>query len=109
MDHEVSAPTPSTGSAVRTPALGGVPWHEQVRSDQATTGADQALDERGGDGERRVGRHFEGTTRETEIGRVGANDLHVALIELIPQVGSALCMQLNGDNACACRHQRTGY
>ena len=35
----------SAGSPVRTPALGGVPWHDKVRSDQTTTGADQALDE----------------------------------------------------------------
>jgi predicted transcriptional regulator len=63
-----------------------MPRHEEVRSDQTTTGADQALDERRGDPERRVRHHFEGTARETEIGRVGANDRHVALIELVPQL-----------------------
>ncbi len=45
MDHEVAVPAFSAGSAVRTPALGGVPWHEKVRSYQTTTGADEALDE----------------------------------------------------------------
>jgi hypothetical protein len=62
-----------------------MPRHEEVRSDQATTGAGQALEERRGDPERRVRHHFEGTARETEIGRVGANDRHVALIELVTQ------------------------
>jgi hypothetical protein len=40
MNHEVSVPAVSTGRTVRTPAPGDVPWHEKVRSDQTTTGAD---------------------------------------------------------------------
>jgi hypothetical protein len=76
-----------------------MPRHEKVRSDQTATGADQALDEGRGDPEWRVRHHFEGSAGETEIGRVGANDRHLALIELIPQGGSALGMQLHGNNA----------
>jgi hypothetical protein len=76
-----------------------MPRHEEVRSDETTPGTDQALYQRRGDPERRVRHHFEGTTRQTEIGRVGANDRHVALIELIPQVRGALWMQFNGNNA----------
>lgn len=99
MDHEVTVPASSAGSVVRAPAPRGMPRHEEVCSNQTTTGADQALYQRRGDPERRVRHHFEGATRETEIGRVGAHDRHVALIELIPQVGGALWMQLNGNNA----------
>ena len=99
MDRQVTVPASSAGSVLRAPALRGMPRHQEVRSDQTTTGADQTLDERRGDPERRVRHHFEGTARETEIGRVGANDRHVALIELIPQVRGALWMQLNGNNA----------
>jgi hypothetical protein len=76
-----------------------MPRHEEVRSDQTATGADQALDEGRGDPERRIRHHFEGTAGETEIGRVGSNDRHVTLIELIPQVRGALGMQLNRHNA----------
>ena len=83
--------------------------HEQVRSDQTATGADQALDERRGDPERRVRHHFEGTARETEIGRVGANDRHLALIELIPQVRGALWMQLDRNNARTGCDERASY
>ena len=52
MDHEVTVPASSAGSVLRAPALRGMPRHEEVRSDQTTTGADQALDERRGDPER---------------------------------------------------------
>jgi hypothetical protein len=86
-----------------------MPRHEEVRSDQTTTGADRALDERRRDPERRVRHHFEGTARETEIGRVGANDLRVALIELIPQVRGARWMQLNRNNARTGRGERASY
>jgi hypothetical protein len=86
-----------------------MPRHEGVRSDQTTTGADQAVDQRCGDPERRVRHHFEGTARETEIGRVGANDRHVALIELVPQVRGALWMQLNRNNARTGRDERASY
>jgi hypothetical protein len=80
--------------------------HEEVRSDQTATGADQTFDERRGDPEWRVRHHFEGTARETEIGGIGANDRHVALIELIPQVRGALWMQLNRNNARTGRDER---
>jgi hypothetical protein len=86
-----------------------MPRHEEVGADQTTTGADQALDQRRGDPERRVGHHFEGTARETELGRIGANDRHHALIEVIPQIRGALWMQLNRDNARAGRDQRGSY
>jgi hypothetical protein len=86
-----------------------MPRHEEVRSDETTTGADQALYQRRGDPERRVRHHFEGTTRETEIGRVGANDRHIALIELIPQVRGAQWMQLDGHNARTGRNERASY
>ena len=109
MDHEVSVPASSAGSVLRAPALRGVPRHEEVRSDQTTTGADQALDEGRGDPERRVRHHFEGTARETEIGRVGVNDRHVASIEHFPQVRGALWVQLNRDNARTGRDERTSY
>ena len=109
MAHEVTVPASSAGSVLRAPALRGMPRHEEVRSDQTTTGADQALDERRGDPERRVRHHFEETARETEIGRVGANDRYVALIELIPQVRGALWMQLNRNNARTGRDERAGY
>jgi hypothetical protein len=109
MDHEVTVPASSAGSVLRAPALRGMPRHEEVRSDQTTTGADQALDERRGDPERRVRHHSEGTARETEIGRVGANDRHVALIELIPQVRGALGMQLIRNNARTGRDERASY
>ena len=106
MNHEVTVPASSAGSVLRAPALRGMPRHEEVRSDQTTTRADQALDERRGDPERRVRHHFEGTARETEIGRVGANDRHVALIELIPQVRGSRWMQLNRNNERAGRGER---
>jgi hypothetical protein len=80
------------GRVPQAPALRGMPRHEEVRSDETTTGADQALDERRGDPEWRVRHHFEGAARETKIGRVGANDRHVALIELTPQGRGALRM-----------------
>jgi hypothetical protein len=99
MDHEVTVPAASAGSASRAPALRGMPRDKEVRSDQTTTRADQALYERRGDRERRVRHHFEGAARETEIGRVGANDRHVALMELSPQVRGAPWMQLNRNNA----------
>lgn len=83
--------------------------HKEVRSDQTTTGAYQALDERRGDPERRVRHHFEGTARETEFGRVGSNGRHVALIELIAQVRGALWMQLNRNNARTGRDERASY
>jgi hypothetical protein len=86
-----------------------MPRHQDVRPDQATTRANQALDERRGDPERRVRHHFERTTRESEIGGVGANDRHVELTELIPQVRGALWMQLNRDNARTGRGERTSY
>jgi hypothetical protein len=53
--------------------------------------------------------HSEGTARETEIGRVGANGRHVALIELIPQVRGALWMQLDRINARTGRDERASY
>ena len=90
MDHEVTVPASSAGSVLRAPALRGMPGHDEIRSGQTTTRADQTLDERRGDPEGRVRHHFEGTARETEIGCVGANDRHVAFIELIPQVRGAL-------------------
>ncbi len=98
MDHEITVPASSARGVLRAPALRGMPRHDEVRTNQATTRADQALDQRRGDPERRVRYHFEWAARETEIGRVGANDRHVALIELIPQVRGALCMQLNRNN-----------
>ena len=109
MDHEVTVPASSAGSVLRAPALRRMPRYEEVRSDQTTTGADQALDERRGDPERRVRHHFEGTARESETGRVGANDRHVTLIELIPQVRGALWMQLNRNNARTGGDERTSY
>src|ERR1035441_2439251 len=109
MGHEVNVPASSAGSVLRAPALRGMPRHEEVRSDQTTTGADQALDERRRDPERRIRHHFEGTARETEIGRVGANDRHIALIELVPQVRGALWMQLNRNNARTGRDERASY
>lgn len=109
MDHEFTVPASSAGSVVRAPALRGMPWHEEVRSDQTATGADQPLYERRGDPERWVRHHFEWTARETEIGRVGANDRHVALIELIPQVLGALWMQLNRNNSCTGRDESASY
>lgn len=109
MDHEVGSPACSAGSMCGAPALRGMPRHEEVRSDQTTTRADQALDERRGDPERRVRHHFEGTAGETKIGRVGANDRHVALIELIPQARGALWMQLNRNNACTRRGEGASY
>jgi hypothetical protein len=109
MDHEVTVPASSAGSVLRAPALCRMPRHEQVRSDQTTTGADQALDERSGDPERRVRHHLEGTARESETRRVGANDRHVALIELIPQVRGALWMQLNRNNARTGGDERASY
>ncbi len=84
MDHEVTLPAPSARGALRAPTLRGVRWHEEVGSDQTTTGADQALDERRDDPERWVRHDFEGAARETEIGCVGVNDRHVAPIELLP-------------------------
>ena len=54
MDRQFAVPASSARSALRAPALGGVQRHEQVRSDQTATGADQALDERRGDPERRI-------------------------------------------------------
>jgi hypothetical protein len=45
--------------------------------------------------------------RRRSVG-VGTNDRHVASIELIPQVGGALRMQLDGHHACACRDERSG-
>jgi hypothetical protein len=36
------------------------------------------------------------------------DDRDVALIELIPQLRGALCMQLNCDNACTCRDECAG-
>lgn len=45
MDNEVAVPAFSARIPVRTPALGGVPWHDKFRSDQTTTEAEQALDE----------------------------------------------------------------
>jgi hypothetical protein len=86
-----------------------MPRHEQVRTDQATPRAHQALDERRGDRERRVRHHLEGTARQTEIGRVGTNDPHVASIELTSQVGGALWMQLNRDDARPGRDERSSY
>jgi hypothetical protein len=109
MDREVTAPASSSGSVVRVPALRGMPRHDEVRSDQMTARADQTFDERRGDPERRVRHHFEPTERETEIGPVGANDRHVALIELISQVPGALRMQLNRHNARTRRHERASY
>ena len=82
---------------------------KDIRSDQTTTGADQALDEGRGDAERRVRHHFEGTAREREIGRVGANGRHVALIELIPRVRGALWMQINRNNVRSSRGERASY
>ena len=98
MDHEITVPTSSARGILRAPAPRGMPWHEEVRSDQTTARADQALDERRGDPERRVRHHFERAAREAEIGHVSANDCHVALIELIPQIRGALWMQLNRNN-----------
>jgi hypothetical protein len=109
MDHEVTVPATSAGSRLRTPALRGVPRHKEVGADQTTTGADQALNERRGDPERRVGHHFEGAARETEIGSIGGNDRHGAWIEVIPQVRGALWMQLNGDNVRAGRDEGASY
>lgn len=109
MDHEVSVPASSAGSVVRAPSLCGMARHKEVRLDQTTAGADQAFDERRGDSERRVRYHFEGTARETEIGRVGANDRHGPSIELLPQVGSALWMQLNRNNVRTGCDQRASY
>jgi hypothetical protein len=86
-----------------------MPWDEQVRSDQTTARADQALYERRGDPERRVRHHFEGAARETEIGRVCANDRHVALMEPIPQVRGALWMQLNRNNGRTGGDERARY
>lgn len=109
MDHEVTTPASSAGSVWRIPALRGMPRHDEVCSDQTTTRADQALDERRGDPERRVRHHFEGTTRKTEIGRIGAHDRHVASIELIPQVRGTLWMQLDRDDARSDGGERAGY
>ena len=109
MDREVTVAASSAGSVLRAPALRVMPRHEEVRSDQTTTGADQALDERRGDPKRRARHHFEATVRETEIGRVGANDRHVALIELIPQVRGALWMALNRNNARTGRGESASY
>jgi hypothetical protein len=86
-----------------------MPRHEEIRSNQTTTRADQALDERRGDPERRVRHHFEGTERETEIGRVSANDRHVAFIELIPQVRGPLWVQLDRDYARTSGGERASY
>ena len=108
MDHEVTTPASSAGSVWRIPALRGMPRHDEVCSDQTTTRADQALDERRGDPERRVRHHFEGTTRKTEIGRIGAHDRHVASIELIPQVRGTLWMQLDRDDARSDGGERGG-
>jgi len=83
--------------------------HDQVRSDQPATGTDQALDERRGDTERRIRHHFKGAARETEIGRVGPNDRHLGLIELIPQVRGAVWMQLDCNNARTGGDERAGY
>lgn len=84
-----------------------MPRHEEVRPDQTAARADQALDQRRGDPERRIRYHFEGTARETEIGRIGANDRHVVLIELISQIRGTLWMQLNGHNPRVGRDERT--
>jgi hypothetical protein len=86
-----------------------MPRHEKVGSDQTTAWADQALYQRRGDPERWVRHHFEGATREKEIGCVGANDPHVALMELIPQVRGALWMQLNRHNARTGRDEGASY
>jgi hypothetical protein len=86
-----------------------MPRHEEVRPDQTTTWADQTLDERRGDTKRRVRHHLEGSARETEVGRVGANDRHGALIELVPEVRGALWMQLDRDNARAGRDESASY
>ena len=109
MDHEVTVPSFPAGSVLRAPALRCMPRYEEVRSDQTTTGADQALDERRGDPERRVRHHFEGTARESETGGVGANDRHVALTELIPQVRGALWMQFNRNDARTGGDERASY
>ena len=69
MDHEITVPTSSARGILRAPAPRGMPWHEEVRSDQTTARADQALDERRGDPERRVRHHFERAAREAEIGQ----------------------------------------
>ena len=53
MNHEATVPA-SSARSVLAPALRGMPRHKEVRSDQTTTGAEQALDERRGDPERRV-------------------------------------------------------
>jgi hypothetical protein len=47
--------------------------------------------------------------RETEIGRVGANDRQVALTELFPQVRGAPWMQLNRGNGRHGRGRRASY
>jgi hypothetical protein len=109
IDRQFALPASSAGSALRAPALGGMPRHEQVRSDQTATGADQALDERRGDPERRIRNHFKGTTRKTEIGRVSANDRHLALIELLPQIRGPVWMQLDRNNARTGRDECASY
>jgi hypothetical protein len=67
------------------------------------------LDKRRGDPERRVRHHLEAAAQQTEIGRVSANDRHVAFIEPTPQVRSALWMQPNRDHAHAGRDERARY
>lgn len=74
---------------------------------QATSGADHALEERRADPKRRVRHHCECRARETEIGRVSANDRYVALIEVISQTRNALWTQLNCNNAYTGRDERT--
>jgi len=85
-----------------------MPRHQEIGSDQATTGADQTLDERSADPERWVRHHLECAARKAEVGRVGTDDRHIVSVELMPQVRGSPRVQLERHNPRTGGHERAG-
>jgi hypothetical protein len=82
--------------------------HDQVGGDEAASGSEQSLDQRGRDGEQRVGDDPERLSRKSQIGRVGLDDLDAVVGEAVSELSGSAGVQLDRDDARASPNERRG-
>jgi hypothetical protein len=101
--HGDEVPLPPVGPwrVVARPSASGLVLKDEIRAYQPAARLQEALEERGGDSERRIGYHLVGAPRKSEVRSVGLDDDNVRPKSL-SKVAESVRVGFDGDHPSAC-------
>jgi hypothetical protein len=85
-----------------------VPGHDDVGSNEATSGRDETAQERHGDRKWWIGHYPKGSLGQSQVTGIGPYHCHVAVVEAIPQCLRSVAMQFDGNDPSSMVDQRSG-